>query len=76
MAVLFEQSSLEALLSFKEVSVVQSIDVQALQKLLTRLSEGQAAANAQIERQQQELNALKANRQQVGTPIPLKHSWS
>jgi hypothetical protein len=66
MAVLFEQSSLEAIVSFKEVSVVQSIDFQALQKLLARLSEGQAAANAQIERQQQELDALKAERQQVG----------
>jgi Tfp pilus assembly protein PilN len=65
MAVLLEGSSLEALVSFTEVSVVQSIDVQALQKLLTRLSEGQAAACAQIDRQQQEIDALKADRQQV-----------
>jgi hypothetical protein len=64
MAVLLEQSSLEALVNYKEVTVVQSIDVQALKKLLAKLSEGQAAANAQIERQQQEIEALKADRQQ------------
>jgi hypothetical protein len=69
MAVLLEQGSLEPLIICTEVSVVKSIDVQALQTLLARLSDGQAAANAKIERQQQEIDALKADRQQYGPQV-------
>lgn len=72
MAVLLKQGTLEPLVSFTEVSVIQTIDVQALQKLLAKLSEGQATAHAQIERQQQEIEALKVHRQQSH----LQHSQS
>lgn len=58
-----EQSRLKSLITFTEVYVLQSIGVQALQKLSARLNAGQAATTAQIEHQQQETSALKDKQQ-------------
>lgn len=59
MALAFDVGSI---FTFKEVSVVQSIDAAALQALLSQLLNKQTAVEDQLREQQQEIEALRGHK--------------